>query len=402
MVDLLQKHRQLLLAGALVCSFGTWNSVSAQTGVSGSGTSGSATSPVSADTTAPVEDEDFSMYDNVGFAAEGAKRYCSPKIEGLSPAKLISIGYDYQLGYTLGADSIRNKSGNSLAFGPSRLPDSMNVLSSNGIRIGCNIPVVSKTNIVWQLGANYWEQRYQFENPDQLNNAMLKSLSEYGLRTMGINTTLFKPLNDTRFLLFQGSADLSGDYKFGEFMPVKYFKYSAALIYGKRPTEKKQWGVGLARTYRVGELNYIPIVFYNSTDVANKWGTEILFPARAHVRRTINSRNMVFAGYELEGQSYRLWRNNTEVAGYNMRNDDLEIRRGEIRMRMVYEFSLKDFIWLSVQAGYRINYRYDVDRLENGNEIYRAFGLASDAPYVMINKLSNPLYFNVSLNLVSP
>jgi hypothetical protein len=111
---------------------------------------------------------------------------------------------------------------------------------------------------------------------------------------------------------------------------------------------------------------------------------------------------MLFAGYELEGQSYRLWRNNTEVAGYNMRNDDLEIRRGEIRLRMVYEFSLKDFIWMSIQAGYRLNYRYDVDRLENGDEIYRAFGLASDAPYVMINKLSNPLYFNISLNLVSP
>ncbi len=386
------------LALIFICSFGLSNYALSQVTSTGSA------APAPSDTTAPADDEDFSMYDNVGFAAEGAKRFCSPKIEGLSPAKLISIGYDYQLGYNMKADSIRNKSGNSLGYDASRLPDSMQVLSSNGIRIGCNIPVISKTNIVWQLGANYWEQRYQFENPDQLNNAMMKSLSEYGLRTMGINTTLFKPLNDTRFLLFQGSADLSGDYKFGEFMPLKYMKYSAALIYGKRPSEKKQWGVGLARTYRVGELNYIPILFYNSTDVANKWGTEILFPARAHVRRTINSRNMLFAGYELEGQSYRLWRNDTELAGsgYNMRKDDLEIRRGEIRLRMVYEFSLKDFIWLSVQAGYRLNYRYDVDRLEDGSEIYRAFGLASDAPYVMVNSLTNPLYFNISLNLVSP
>jgi hypothetical protein len=40
--------------------------------------------------------------------------------------------------------------------------------------------------------------------------------------------------------------------------------------------------------------------------------------------------------------------------------------------------------------------------LEDGSEIYRAFGLASDAPYVMVNSLTNPLYFNISLNLVSP
>jgi hypothetical protein len=348
------------------------------------------------DTLTPAEEEDYSQYDNIGFAAEGAKRYCSPKIEGLSPAKLISIGYDHQMGYIMKADTFRRLG--SLA---SLMPDSARVLTSNGVRFGCNIPVISRTDLVWQMGANYWEQRYQFEDPSALKSPLLTSLSENGLRTMGINTTLFKPLNDVKFLLFQGSADLSGDYQFGKFMPLKYTKYSAALIYGKRTSEKKQWGVGVARTYRVGELNYIPIVFYNSTDVANKWGTEILFPARAHVRRTINSRNMLFAGYELEGQSYRLWRFN-DINGFNVRNEDVEIRRGEIRLRAVYEFSLKDFIWMSIQAGYRINYRYDVDRLSDGKEIYRAFGLASDAPYVMVNQLTNPLYFNISLNLVSP
>jgi hypothetical protein len=348
------------------------------------------------DTLTPAEEEDYSQYDNIGFAAEGAKRYCSPKIEGLSPAKLISIGYDYQMGYTMKADTFRR-----LGSVAPLMPDSARILTSNGMRFGCNIPVISRTDLVWQMGANYWEQRYKFEDPSALKNPMLTSLSENGLRTMGINTTLFKPLNDVKFLLFQGSADLSGDYQFGKFMPLKYTKYSAALIYGKRTSEKKQWGVGVARTYRVGELNYIPIIFYNSTDVANKWGTEILFPARAHVRRTINSRNMLFAGYELEGQSYRLWRSNDQT-GFNLRNEDVEIRRGEIRLRAVYEFSLKDFIWMSIQAGYRINYRYDVDRLGNGKEIYRAFGLASDAPYVMVNQLTNPLYFNISLNLVSP
>ena len=80
----------------------------------------------------------------------------------------------------------------------------------------------------------------------------------------------------------------------------------------------------------------------------------------------------------------------------------VEIRRGEARIRAVYEFSLKDFVWLSLQAGYRYNYRFDVDRLTDGDEIYRAFGLLRDDPYAQINSLGNPFYFNVSLNLVSP
>ena len=157
--------------------------------------------------------------------------------------------------------------------------------------------------------------------------------------------------------------------------------------------------MGLARTYRAGELNYIPVILYNSTDAMNKWGAEVLFPARAHVRRTINPRNMLFFGYELEGQSYRLYEN---LPGFDIRDEDLEIRRGEARIRAIYEFSLKDFVWMSIQAGYRVNYRYDVDRLVDGVEIYRAFGLLRDDAYAQINGLGNPFYINVSVNLVSP
>ena len=347
-----------------------------------------------------TEDEDFSMYDQVDFADQSARRYCSPKIEGLSPAKLISIGYDYQSGYGLGAGAFTNK-----ASDYSWTPDSVNVLNSRGLRLGFNIPVVSRTNLVWQMGANYWEQRYAIEGlngePSNSSHPLIQSLQENGLRTLGVNTTLFKPLDDRRFLLFQGSADLNGDFSLPGLMPLKYLKYSAALIYGIRPNEKKQWGLGIARTYRVGELNYIPVFLFNWTDRSNKWGSEILFPARAHVRYTFNPRNMLFGGFELEGQSYRLWDSPSYIL-YNLRGEDLEIRRGEIRLRAMYEFSLKDFVWMSVQAGYRINYRYEVDRLSGGQEIYRAFGLLSDAPYVMENRLGNPLYFQVSVNLVSP
>lgn len=340
-----------------------------------------------------TEDEDFSMYDEVGFVDQSAKRYCSPKIEGLSPAKLISLGFDFQGPYKMTLDTFNN----NISQGS---PENGTTAYTSGARFSCNIPVVSKTSLVWQMGANYWESGYNITNQNNVTsgyveNPMLKSLQNNGLRTMGVNTTLFKPLNDKNFLLFQGSADMSGDYDWN-LMPAKFMKYSAALIYGKRPSERKQWGVGLSRTYRAGELNYIPIIFFNYTDAANKWGSEILFPARAHVRRTINSRNMIFAGYELEGQSYRLYRMES------IRNQDLEIRRAEIRLRLVYEFSLKDFLWMSIQAGYRINYRYDVDRLNNGEEIFRAFGLLSKEPYIMKNTLTNPFYFNISLNLVSP
>ena len=347
------------------------------------------------ESTDSYDDIDWSLYDDLGFEDESIKRYANAKIEGLSPAKLISFGYDFQSPYSITAGDMTLVDGSTIAGG-----EALQVNSTAGIRAGFNLPVVSQTNLVWQMGANYWNTSYNYaEAPTSADNPLHQTLSEHGLRTSGINTTVYKPLDEEQFILFQGSADMSGTYG-TSLMPAKYLKYSAAVLWGKRPTEKKQWAVGVARTYRVGELNYIPVILYNKTSANNKWGTEALFPARVHVRRTINPRNMVFLGYELQGQSFRMYDN--ENLGFDIRDEDLEIRRGEIRVRAIYEFSLKNFIWMSVQAGYRINYRYDVDRLVSGPDIYRAFGLLDSPDYAQLNALTNPFYVNVSVNLVSP
>lgn len=346
------------------------------------------------ESTDSYDDIDWSLYDDLGFEDESIKRYANAKIEGLSPAKLISFGYDFQSPYTITPGDLTLGDGTIIAGG-----EALQVNSTAGIRAGFNLPVVSQTNLVWQMGANYWNTSYNYaEAPTSADNPLHQTLSEHGLRTSGVNTTIYKPLDEEQFILFQGSADMSGTYG-SSLIPAQYLKYSAAVLWGKRPTEKKQWAVGVARTYRVGELNYIPVILYNKTSANNKWGTEALFPARVHVRRTINPRNMVFLGYELQGQSFRMYEN---LTGFDIRDEDLEIRRGEIRVRAIYEFSLKNFIWMSVQAGYRINYRYDVDRLVSGPDIYRAFGLLDSPDYAQLNALTNPFYVNVSVNLVSP
>ena len=349
------------------------------------------------ESTDSYDDIDWSLYDDLGFEDESIKRYANAKIEGLSPAKLISFGYDFQSPYTITPGDLTLGDGTIIAGGEA---EALQVNSTAGIRAGFNLPVVSQTNLVWQMGANYWNTSYNYaEAPTSADNPLHQTLSEHGLRTSGVNTTIYKPLDEEQFILFQGSADMSGTYG-SSLIPAQYLKYSAAVLWGKRPTEKKQWAVGVARTYRVGELNYIPVILYNKTSANNKWGTEALFPARVHVRRTINPRNMVFLGYELQGQSFRMYDN--ENLGFDIRDEDLEIRRGEIRVRAIYEFSLKNFIWMSVQAGYRINYRYDVDRLVSGPDIYRAFGLLDSPDYAQLNALTNPFYVNVSVNLVSP
>lgn len=340
------------------------------------------------------DEEDYSMYDDLDFADGGTKRFCSSKIKGLSPQKLISIGYDVQGPHSITAGAFTG------ADGMEWNEETRDINLSHGMRVFANVPIISKNSIIIQGGINHWSHTYEYASPaiTVLEHPLHRSLGQNGLRTTGINTTVFKPLNETDFILFQGSMDINGDYTWSNFQSPQYATYSAAILWGKRPSDNKQWAVGVSRTYRAGELNYIPILFYNWTSVNGKWGTELLLPARGHLRYSFNSRSMLFAGFELEGQSYRL-NNNPNVAP-DWGADFVELRRSELRFRLMYERSLYNFIWLSVQAGYRVNYLFDLDELVDGREFYRGF--FGSQPMFTENVNTNPLYFNVSLNLVSP
>ncbi len=337
------------------------------------------------------DEEDYSMYDDLDFTDGGTKRFCTSKIVGLSPQKLISIGYDVQGSQTLTAGSLNN-------FDPAIGEQTRTYDFSHGLRFAANIPVISRNDIIVQAGVNHWRHSYVSSGSELtvLDHPLHQVLENDGLQTTGINTTIFKPLNETQFLLFQGSMDINGNYDYDNFQSPRHARYSAAALWGKKPKDNKQWAIGVSRTYRAGELNYIPILLYNWTSPRGKWGTELLLPARGHVRYSFNARSMLFAGFELEGQSYRL-NNNSDI---NWGRDFVELRRSELRFRLMYERSLVNFIWLSVQAGYRVNYLYDLDELDDGREFYRGF--FGDQPYFATNDLSNPWYFNISINLVSP
>lgn len=336
------------------------------------------------DTVKTVEEEDFSQYANVEVATSTvvSKTYCSQKIVGLSPAKLISFGFDYVSKNELGLDTFDNIYGNQAT-----------ILNNSGVRLAANFPVISNNKMILNLGFSYLDFKYQFKEPVNNIHPLNYTLAKNGLRSYGINGTLFKPLNEKEFVIAQTSFDLNGDFTLSEFPVNEALKISGALLYGVKPHERRQYAFGVTRTYRAGEVNYLPVFLYNYTFKNKKWGIEMLLPARANLRYSFNARNMLFAGFELEGNSYALTKMTNDFNLINYKN--LQLRRSEIRARITYERSIYKFIWLSLQAGYRINYNMSID---NG-EFYRGFG---DKPYLLNNTLSSALYFNFSLNLVSP
>jgi hypothetical protein len=335
------------------------------------------------------EEEDYSQYEGYS-TGENVKRYCTPKVVGLSPAKLVSIGYDFALGHTI----------NSSAIG--LIPAQQgNVKNYNGISLNANIPVLSNNKILINLGGSYVESNYSFDN-DSLYNPLLTA-SGRGLNALQLNTTIFKPLNEKNFILAFAQGDYSGDYSAKNMQSLSFTKLTWVGVFGWKFNDRYQFGIGATQTYRAGGKSFLPVILYNYTSKNEKWGIEALLPARGHFRYAFNKQTLLLGGFEVVGSSYHLSNKDQlfpsndatgMVADYD--NSKIELRRSEIRTRLDFQRALSDFIWVGLQAGYIINYGFNVD---SGN-FYRGFG--SDRPFVMENSVTSAPYVQVSINLVSP
>jgi hypothetical protein len=334
------------------------------------------------------EEEDYSMYDDLEYADEEATTFASPKIIGLSPNRFINVAWDVQSPYTLESSEIKG-------YAPDyqwEISESGNVSYTGGLRLNANIPVVSRNNIVWQMGANYMNTNFSIDEPDSSKDPILFELDKRALKTTGLFTTVFKPLNDKQFLIFQGQADYNGNYTFTDFHSFGLTKYSAAVLWGKRPHDRLQWAIGASRTYRVGELNYVPIIMYNWTSKKEKWGTEILFPAKANGKYWMNKNSLIMFGYELEGGSYHL-------EGLSNNGNSFELRRGAVRPRIEWNRKLVGFFWLNAQLGARINYGFTYDELKDGKEFFRGF--LGQQEIAAFSSLGTSIYGLVGISFVS-
>lgn len=315
--------------------------------------------------------EDYSQYGD----PEGVTRFCSQKVLNQTPQRIISIGYDYNAGFHM--PGIRFSELNTS-------PQEFHVNRVNMLRAQVNVPVIATNKFIWQLGANYWSSKFEFENKET-NNPFVSSLQSNALVSTGINTTIFKPLNERNFLILQASADINGAFpKLGD-IDSKALTLSATGIYGWKTSESNMIGTGIARTYRAGRLIYVPVILWNKT-FNDRWGMELLLPAKGFLRYNFSTSSMLQLGFELEGNQFY-----TKLP--QSKNGEGFIQRGEFKPRIMWDKKITGFLWFNVQAGLRYNYRFDVMNKFDGKE---------DADRFFTSPMGNPMYINFSLNFVSP
>jgi len=348
------------------------------------------------DTTTYEEDEfDFSDFEP---AAPPSKSFCNNKVLGQTPTTLIGVSYTFQgpQDFTAG-----NPSDNTLG---TDLSESNNIQNTQELGLAGNFPIISRNNILVNLNVAYTEQYYRFTN-ETSNHPFTQGLQDNPLRSASTLATIFKPLNDKRFLLGQVGLAFNGDFNYSDFnQDANTLRFSAALLYGFKPNDRLMYAFGLARTYLGGSLNYVPIVYYYHTFRNEKWGAELLLPSRGFLRYRFNSTSLAGIGFNVLGNTYRL-NNFANLPGAMVPGNpnafaqaqEVELRRSEIRLGARYMRSIKGFVWLFAEAGYRVNYSFDIDR---GGDFLRLFG--NDDPYYIENELGNPLYFTIGISYVSP
>lgn len=318
-----------------------------------------------------TDKETINFDDFVSADGENTKVYCNQKIGFLSPYRFISLGYENIFSSTISSVS------NPETANSSTSTNTTNQLS--GLRFVVNTPILSKNSITVSVGATIWNSNATFETSS--TNNFTERLTQ--LNSIGLNTTIFKPFNEKNFLIFQASGDVNGNYTNLSAINGNGFTFSATAIYGWKKSDNFMWGIGVSRTYRAGSLIHIPVVLYNKT--FNKtWGIETVFPAKLNLRRNFSLTSFLMLGYEIEGNAYQI---------ASLGANDLYLRRGELKPRLSYEQKLNGFIWLAAQAGMRYNWRFDV---------YNDKNPVKDEKMLVENTLGNALYFNLSLNFVSP
>jgi hypothetical protein len=320
-----------------------------------------------------------------------ARRFCKQRIEGLSPQRIVSLGYDAYLPYTMAFSPVGEYPPDADEVPVNERADAA---YTGGFRAALTLPVYNKDNGTFAINLNYRNTIYNLENVEAPASGptLTGALSENGLQVAGAGFTFFKPLNTKHYVQGQYLTELGGDYRWKNPQSLQYLRHSAAVMWGKKVHDRLQWGLGISSTYRAGSAAVFPVVQFNWTSAHSPWGVEILLPARAQVRYNFSPNHLLLAGFELEGASSRIGRFSTDEHSF-------EIRRSELRPRLEYMQKIWKDIWISAAAGWRYNWRFHGDILPDGTDFWRNLG--SDKPYAMYNELGNPLFFQVGMHYVA-
>jgi hypothetical protein len=245
------------------------------------------------------------------------------------------------------------------------------------------LPIIRKEHFMLALGGKYEVEEFRFENPSINNSNFYSYLEDKPLRSMGLTAYLAQSLKGDKFLVGRVNTRLSGDIDRSEIS--NYFRSTVSVIYGQKKSATVSWGAGITYNNTFGRQLILPVLTYNKR-ITKKLSARILLPVNFELNYMINEKNLLRWDNRLSGDNYYI--NSGPLAPQN-----LYLSKSDFFSTLTYEREVYDFIWVSANLGYHVNYKFD---LSTTNKL-----LSTDAPAIS-NDIQNATSFQLSLFMVPP
>lgn len=228
-------------------------------------------------------------------------------------------------------------------------------------------PLVNRPQTKVIFGVDYALEEFNFEDVTPAAYPLYQYLEDKNLQTLGAQLAYLRSIDNRRFYLLRFKGELNGDW--GIDGPkddmIDYFRSTFEAGYGWKKSPDYVIGVGFQIGYTFGRRSIYPAIIYNRT-FNDRWGVESIFPANVRLRYNVNEKTLLYTGYRIDGASYNLYINEGPLSQFK----EIELRRTDVKGLLRLEREIYDFLWFSVEGGFRQVYRNRVfDEVGSRDEI---------------------------------
>lgn len=266
--------------------------------------------------------------------------YCKPGVKNKSRSKGLVISYG-----AMNSGSFEADEGDPSLTGPS---SKYKVWQNLNIKV--KIPLVNKENLKVLIGYSYFSDLINFNSLGQDYQPTFSSLNTHPLKSNSFGLYITRPLNEKHYI--GGRFRLSSNGNYGGWMQFeeKSNIYKFLGIYGVKPNDNLEWGIGINMAKGFRGFNIVPFFIYNRT-FNEKWGIESALPGFIYGRYNINATNILLAGAEYGSKSYRIEVDNSASDVF-----DYAYNHSEVRISIRLEHRFAPWIWGNLRVGYQTNF----------------------------------------------
>lgn len=284
------------------------------------------------------------------------KEYANPSVIGTPRSRFLLFRYDRAFNYRF-----NSKGTDKLPVGST----DATIKYSNVAEVKGYIPVWNRPHLKLVLGVSYEREEFNFKEKQgyETNFAFHRNLQDKGLKSLSTQLAVLRPINYENYWVVRLKGQLNGDYTSDELNFTDYLRVTAEALYGWKVSQSFSWGVGAQFGYNFGRRSIYPAILYNRTFNNPDWGVEAIFPANVNFRYRQSEASYFYAGYNLDGYSYVIKVDKPpfrDAPGFSERDlKTVELRHNDLKLKLRWEREIYDFIWFSLEGGYRFNISYD-------------------------------------------